>query len=42
MVKQQGQNIPMKVFQKKETQVKLLHFPASCHKDYQIMKPEKG
>ena len=41
MVKKQGQNIPMKVAQKKDKQTKFLHFLDSCNKNYQMMKPEK-
>ena len=40
MMKHQGQNIPMKVIQKKEKQI-ILHFATSCHKYYQMMKSQK-
>ena len=41
MIKHQRQNIPMKVIQNKEKQTKLLHFPTSWYKFYQIMKSQK-
>ena len=41
MMKHQGQNIPMKVIQKKEKQTKPLYFSISCYKYCLVMKSQK-